>query len=92
VMIDLKRAETQPAHADHRLIGLLVWSGAAANVDTVFVEGKKLLEGGRSLIWDEDEVISEAASALADIAAETGMDELLSKRQPGTSFRGWSYN
>ena len=92
VMIDLKRAETQPAHADHRLIGLLVWSGAAANVDTVFVEGKKLLEGGRSLIWDEGEVISEAASALADIAAETGMDELLSKRQPGTSFRGWSYH
>ena len=92
VMIDMKRAETQPAHADHRLIGLLVWSAAAANVDTVFVEGKKLLEGGRSLIWNEDDVISEAASALADIAAETGMDKLLSERRPGSSFRGWSYH
>ena len=56
------------------------------------MEGKKLLEGGRSVIWNEDDVISEAASALADIAAETGMDKLLSERRPGSSFRGWSYH
>jgi cytosine/adenosine deaminase-related metal-dependent hydrolase len=92
VMIDLSRAETQPAHADHRLIGLLVWSAAAANVDTVFVEGKKLLEGGRSLVWNEEEVVGEAAAALAAIAAETGMDALLSNRKPGQIFRGWTYH
>lgn len=92
VMIDLSRAETQPAHADHRLVGLLVWSAAAANVDTVFVEGKKLLEGGRSLVWNEEEVVREAAAALAGIAAETGMDTLLSNRKPGQIFRGWTYH
>ncbi|MFT7286825.1 MAG: 5-methylthioadenosine/S-adenosylhomocysteine deaminase [Halieaceae bacterium] len=91
VIIDLSRAETQPAHANHRLIGLLVWSAAAANVDTVFVEGKKLLEKGRSTIWDEDVVISEAAQALADIAAETGIDSTFSDRRPGKTFRGWTY-
>lgn len=91
VMLDMSRAETQPVHADHRLIGLIVWAGAAANVDTVFVEGKKLLEGGRSLIWDEEEIVREAATALTQIAAETGMDSLLSERKPGSIFRGWTY-
>lgn len=91
VMIDLSRAETQPAHNDQRLVGLLVWSAAAANVDTVFVEGRKLLEKGRSVLWDEDAVIREAAAALADIARETGIESMLSDRRAGSSFRGWSY-
>lgn len=92
VVIDLSRAETQPSQADHRTIGLLVWSGAAANIDRVFVDGVKLLEGGRSQLWDEEEVIREASTALADIAAESGIDTLIATRRPGTSFRGWNYH
>ena len=91
VVIDLSRAETQPSHAHHRSVGLLVWSAAAANVDRVFVDGRKLLEGGRLQLCDEEEVIREAANTMTEIAAETGIDALLATRAPGTSFRGWSY-
>jgi hypothetical protein len=78
-------------HARDRLVGLLVWAGTAANVDTVFVDGKKLLENGRSLIWDEEQVIRDAGKVMADIVAETGIDAMMSDRSPGNSFRGWTY-
>ena len=91
IIVDLDRAETRPMHGTRRLPGVLVWAGAAANVDTVFVAGRKLVAGGRSTVWDEGVVIAEAEQALANIAAETGLYAMMPDRTSGQNFRGWSY-
>ncbi|WP_439534667.1 amidohydrolase family protein [Polymorphobacter sp.] len=91
IIVDLDRAETQPTHGNRRTPGMLVWAAQSSNVDTVFVAGEKLIEGGRSTRWNEETVIAEAAQALADIAEETGLYAKLPSRTPGQSFRNWQY-
>ena len=60
-------------------------------VDTVFVAGRKLVEDGRSTVWDEEMVVAEANEVLSEIADETGLYEFLPTRTAGSSFRGWTY-
>src|SRR3546814_11151512 len=60
VMVDMAHAATQPTAKDRRLIGALVWAGSTLNVDTVFVAGRKLLEGGRSTLIAEEAAMAEA--------------------------------
>lgn len=91
VIADLNRANMRPTQQDRRTLGVLVWAGAADAVDTIFVEGQKLLEGGRSTIWDEDEVIREAERVLSEIAEETDIFSLMADRGAGRQYRGWTY-
>ncbi|MBT4738982.1 MAG: amidohydrolase family protein [Rhodospirillaceae bacterium] len=91
VIADLNRATMRPTQQGRRTLGVLVWAGAAEAVDTIFVEGRKLLEGGRSTIWDEDEVIRDAERVLAEIAEETDLFSLMADRGPGRQYRGWTY-
>ncbi len=91
VIADLNRATLRPTQQDRRTLGVLVWAGAADAVDTIFVEGRKLLAGGRSTLWDEDEVIRDAERVLAEIAEETDILSLMSNRGPGQRHRGWTY-
>ncbi|MCB2107084.1 MAG: amidohydrolase family protein [Rhodobacteraceae bacterium] len=91
VMIDLDQVLMTP-HFDHRrTLGTLVWAGESRIVDTVFVEGKKLLENGRSTVWNETEVIASAEKVLREIAAETDLPTVLPPRVAGQSHRGWTY-
>ncbi|MDX2224390.1 MAG: amidohydrolase family protein [Rhodospirillaceae bacterium] len=91
VIVDLNQPIMTP-HFDHRrTIGSLVWAGESRIVDTVFVDGRKLVAGGRSTLWNEDEVIATAAKVLGDIAAETDLPALLPPRVPGRTYRGWRY-
>ncbi len=91
VIADLNRATMRPTQQNLRTLGVLVWAGAADAVDMVFVEGRKLLESGRSTIWKEEEVIREAERVLAEIAEETDLPSLLADRVPGHKHRGWTY-
>jgi 5-methylthioadenosine/S-adenosylhomocysteine deaminase len=91
VIADLNRANMRPTQQGRRTLGVLVWAGAADAVDTIFVEGKKLLEGGRSTVWDEEVVIRDAERVLAEIAAETDLPSLLPERLAGHRYRGWTY-
>ena len=91
VIADLNRATMRPTQQGRRTLGVLVWAGAADTIDTIFVEGRKLLEGGRSTVWDEEEVIRDAERVLADIAAETDLPSLLPERVAGHRYRGWTY-
>ena len=91
VIADLNRATMRPTQQDRRTLGVLVWAGAADAVDTVFVEGRKLLEGGRSTVWDEEDVIREAERVLAEIAEETDLPSLMADRVAGRRYRGWTY-
>ena len=91
IMIDMMKVEAQPGYDGRRGPGALVWGGQSSMVDTVFVAGRKLVESGRSTVWDEDLVVAEANEVLSDIADETGLYEFLPTRTPGSSFRGWVY-
>jgi 5-methylthioadenosine/S-adenosylhomocysteine deaminase len=91
VIADLNRATMRPTQQDRRTLGILVWAGGVDAVDTVFVEGQKLLEGGRSTVWDEEEVIREAEMVLAEISTETDLPTLMPDRVAGRQYRGWTY-
>lgn len=91
VIIDTNRPGQRPNFDGRRALGILVWAGDTDMVDTVFVAGKKLLSGGKSTIWNEDEVIAEAEQVLREIVAETGLDSALPDRVAGRSYRGWQY-
>ena len=91
VIADLNRTNMRPNQQHRRTLGVLVWAGAADVVDTVFVEGRKLLEGGRSAVWDEEAVIRDAERVLSEIASETDLPSLLPHRTAGRTYRGWRY-
>ena len=91
VIVDLDHASMRPNYGGLRTLGSLVWAGDNQIVDTVFVAGRKLLEGGRSTVFDEDETIAEAERVLAEIMAETELTGLLAPRNPGQTHRGWTY-
>jgi len=91
VIANLNRAALRPTQQDRRTLGILVWAGAADAIDTVFVEGRKLLEGGRSTVWNEEEVIRDAERVLVEIAKETELTSLLANRVAGSRYRGWTY-
>jgi 5-methylthioadenosine/S-adenosylhomocysteine deaminase len=91
VIVDTSRAAQRPSFDGRRALGILVWAGDTQIVDKVFVAGRKLLDGGRSTVWNEDEVVAEAEKALREIVAETGLDDLLPARKAGGTYRGWTY-
>jgi 5-methylthioadenosine/S-adenosylhomocysteine deaminase len=91
VVVDLDRPSMQPTFGGRRTLANLVWAGETDSVDTVFVAGKKLLSGGRSTMWDEDEVRLEAERVTVELMQESELSAMLPSRQPRQSFRGWSY-
>ncbi|TAK29547.1 MAG: hypothetical protein EPO21_21230 [Chloroflexota bacterium] len=91
IIVNLDYPTLRPTYGGRRLLANLVWGGEGQLVDTVFVAGRKLLEGGRCTIWDEAEVASAAEQVTRDIAHESGVGELMASRVPGQQFRGWTY-
>jgi 5-methylthioadenosine/S-adenosylhomocysteine deaminase len=57
VMIDLDRPHLVP---DHDIVPLLVYCGRGSDVETVIVDGRVVVQGGRPLLVDEAEVVREA--------------------------------
>lgn len=91
VIVDMRRAEMQPTYRGARTLGALVWAGQSAQVETVFVAGDKLIDGGRSTRWDEEEVVRAALRVLDDVADETDLSAMLPPRVAGATFREWCY-
>ena len=91
VVVDMSRAEMQPTYDGLRTLGALVWAGQSAQVERVFVNGKQLIEGGRSTNWDEEEVVRTAVKVLREVTEETGLAAMLSPRTAGSTFREWQY-
>ncbi len=91
VVVDMTRAEMQPTYDGRRALGALVWGGQSAQVEDVFVAGKRLIAGGRSTQWDEEEVVRTAAKVLREVADETGLPAMLPPRVAGSTFREWLY-
>jgi 5-methylthioadenosine/S-adenosylhomocysteine deaminase len=62
ILIDINRSEFSPIVESSDLLTHLVWSGAPAAIDSVWVEGRKVVEQGSCLTVD-------VASAIAEVAA-----------------------
>jgi hypothetical protein len=56
----------------HLLVNNLVYSGLNNMADTVLVGGKVILRGGRSTVFDEEEVIARVREAQAGMIKEAG--------------------
>lgn len=67
-----------------KLINNLVFSGGSNLAHTVVVGGRIVLEGGRSAVFDEDEVLRSAEEAQKDLLSKSGLLEQLdlSRRWP----------
>jgi 5-methylthioadenosine/S-adenosylhomocysteine deaminase len=59
--------------AGARLLNNLVYSGGSTFADIVMVDGKILLEGGRSTVFDEPAVVDDAQAAQAQMIQEAGL-------------------
>ena len=59
---------------DAMLIPNLVYSGLDNRADTVIVGGRVILRGGRSVLFDEAEVMARAREAQAALLREAGLD------------------
>ena len=90
VLVDLNRPDAQPTYDGRRALGTMVWAGQSSWVDTVFVAGRKLVEGGRAVGVDEDAIIADANRAVQAIARECDLDGFLPRRS-GQVYRGWRY-
>jgi cytosine/adenosine deaminase-related metal-dependent hydrolase len=70
VLIDLKKPHLVP-YTD--IVSNVVYSAMGSDVDTVLVDGKVLLQGGRTLTLDEERVVSEAQRRQDDLFARSGI-------------------
>jgi 5-methylthioadenosine/S-adenosylhomocysteine deaminase len=91
IVVDADNAALAPRFDDRRLVSSLVWCAEASMVDTVMIDGRILLEGGRSTVWDEEQVIAEAEEVARDLFRKSGQDVSLPPRAAGDSYHGWNY-
>jgi 5-methylthioadenosine/S-adenosylhomocysteine deaminase len=91
ILVDTDRPAFSPRFEDRRLLSSLVWCTEAAMVDTVMVDGRILIEGGRSTVWDEERVVAEAEAAATKLFEKAGNARLLPPRRAGQTYRGWRY-
>ena len=60
-------------------VSLLVHAGVGANVQTVIVDGRVLMDDGRPTRFDADEVITAAQEVATRLWAESGWSPVLAK-------------
>jgi 5-methylthioadenosine/S-adenosylhomocysteine deaminase len=79
-IFDTHRPEWQPLYANP-LVNL-VYSATGSSVDTVLVDGKVLVEGGRALSIDEEEVYGQVKRLKKGILQKTGLLEKIRPKWP----------
>lgn len=79
VLFDTARPEWQPLYNP---VANLVYSATGKSVDTVIVDGRVLVEGGRALTLDEGAIIEEARRRAAGILAKTKLGALVAPKWP----------
>jgi 5-methylthioadenosine/S-adenosylhomocysteine deaminase len=79
VLFDTARAEWQPLYNP---VANLVYSATGASVDTVVVDGRVLVEGGRVLTLDAPAIIDEARRRAPGVLERTGLGSLVAPRWP----------
>jgi len=79
VLFDTARPEWQPLYNP---VANLVYSATGRSVDTVIVDGRVLVEGGRALTLDEGAIIEEARGRAPGILAKTKLAALVAPKWP----------
>jgi len=69
VLVDLKKPHLTPVH---NVISHLVYSASGGDVDTVIVDGKVLMRGGKVLALDEQKVLELAQRTSDDLLSRWG--------------------
>jgi 5-methylthioadenosine/S-adenosylhomocysteine deaminase len=78
-LLDIRRPEWQPVHNP---IANLVYSAHGGCADTVIVDGKILMQGGKVLTLNEDDLYEEAADRAISLAKRTGLTEIAASIWP----------
>jgi 5-methylthioadenosine/S-adenosylhomocysteine deaminase len=71
---------TPKATPVHDPVATLVYSAGQANVETVVVDGRVLMEGGVFIHLDEAQLLHDAQRAAQQLARRSGTEKLLEKR------------
>jgi 5-methylthioadenosine/S-adenosylhomocysteine deaminase len=79
ILFDTARPEWQPLYNP---VANLVYSATGRSVDTVIVDGRVLVEGGRALTLDESAIIEEARRRAPGILAKTKLAALVAPKWP----------
>ncbi len=64
VLLDLEKANQPLLDNNESLYSSIVYSASKENVRHVFIEGKQVVENGKSIIYDENEIVAEAKKNL----------------------------
>ncbi len=91
IVVDIGGPDFAPSFEGRRTLTYLVHNTDAPDVETVMVNGRVLLDGGRATVWDEAQVIREAEEAALELYRRAGYMETLPARGPGESSRSWTY-
>ncbi len=78
-IFDARRPEWQPLYNP---VANLVYSATGKSVDTVIVDGRVLMRGGRVLTLDEEAIIDAAVRRAPSILQKTGLKNLIASRWP----------
>ncbi|MFQ5744118.1 MAG: 5'-deoxyadenosine deaminase [Acidobacteriota bacterium] len=70
VLVDLERLHSVPIHDP---ISALVYSAGAADVRSVWLAGRQVVEDGVLILWDEDQVRCEAQRQAGKLFARAGL-------------------
>ena len=73
-VVDVSRVHHAPVH---RTLAAIVYSSSPADVAYTIVGGDVIVDGGRSALVDEAEVVAEASSHAADMVKQAGLGDLL---------------
>lgn len=79
VMFDTKRPEWQPLFNP---VSNLVYSATGASVTTVYVAGKKVVDGAHLTQVDEDEIYDEVARAMDRLRGKLDLDKFIRLQWP----------
>jgi cytosine/adenosine deaminase-related metal-dependent hydrolase len=71
VLVDLQRVHSYPVHD---VVSNLVFSANSSNVDTVFVNGRKVVDGGEVLGVDSDSILQQARVRAQAIRKQLGVN------------------
>jgi 5-methylthioadenosine/S-adenosylhomocysteine deaminase len=71
---------TPKATPVHDPVATLVYSAGQANVETVVVDGRVLMEGGVFIHLDEAQLLHDTQRAAQQLARRSGTEKLLEKR------------
>jgi 5-methylthioadenosine/S-adenosylhomocysteine deaminase len=74
IVVDSKRTNLVPTET---IVSNMVYAGNPAGVTTVLVGGDILVEGGRLVRWNLDDVVAEAQAAAAEVVERTNLAPVL---------------